>query len=266
MTAHHLRATALLLDAFDGGEVVSGPMGMYALELADHGFDVLPLHGKIPTCPHGVLDATRNRETIVGWWTQRPDGNVGVRVPAGLFVLDVDTRHQGDVMLARLEREHGRLPATLTTITGSDGLHVWFTHPGFKPSTSSIDVLGESGGIGWRTKTGAWRCGIEIKTHAGYLVAPPSIHPDTGRSYRWQDPAMPVSACPAWLLELLRRPVPVTAARSDRTSVAIGVTDGDGPADRFTASRSWHDVLVGWSLKSGDGDEDGSRWRHPSAS
>jgi hypothetical protein len=41
----------------------------------------------------------------------------------------------------------------------------------------------------------------------------------------------------------------------------------EGPADRFAASTGWREVLepAGWAVVSGDGDSDGSRWRHPGA-
>jgi hypothetical protein len=40
---------------------------------------------------------------------------------------------------------------------------------------------------------------------------------------------------------------------------------GDSIADWFTATHTWADVLAGWSRVGGDGESDGSRWRHPTA-
>jgi hypothetical protein len=46
------------------------------------------------------------------------------------------------------------------------------------------------------------------------------------------------------------------------------VRDEDSIADWYTNSHSWHDILpaAGWQLVDGDGDHDGSKWRHPNAS
>jgi hypothetical protein len=65
---------------------------------------------------------------------------------------------------------------------------------------------------------------------------------------------------PRWLAELVR-----PAAPAIRRHVARSPFDGDSIADWYTAAHSWHDVLDGWTVVAGNGDEDGSRWRHPSA-
>ena len=46
--------------------------------------------------------------------------------------------------------------------------------------------------------------GIDLKTTGCYVVAPPSIHPDTGRQYQWELGLGPdeveLAPVPAWLL------------------------------------------------------------------
>jgi hypothetical protein len=212
---------------------------------------VFPLRGKVPAIAKadggkGVLDATNDLDQIDAWWTAMPWANIGGRVPAGCVVVDIDPRHCRLVSLAVLIHRHGPLPKTRTCISGrgDGGGHFYYRHPGGKVSASR---LGD---------------GIDLKTHAGYCVLPTSIHPDSGRPYTWDDPAAPIVAMPLWLAELLRperrRVVARTAAR---------VYGGDSIADWYTATHTWGGVLArhGWHVVDGDGEHDGSTWRHPTA-
>lgn len=49
--------------------------------------------------------------------------------------------------------------------------------------------------------------GLDIKTEGGQVVAPPSIHPTTGRAYEWEvahhPDDVPLAEVPPWLLQLL---------------------------------------------------------------
>jgi hypothetical protein len=235
-----------------GGQILeSEDIGMYAVEYAHHGWQVFPLTGKIPAIPkhrggNGVLDATTDPTIIDRWWgTEYPGANIGLRLPTALFVLDIDPRHDGHLRLAELEATHGKLPVTRTVWSGrgDGGRHFYYRHPGGKLISRRLGH------------------GLDIKTSSGYVVAPPSIHPDSGQPYRWEhrDIARP----PHWLVELLREQVRV------RPVQPVGVWSrftGDSIADAYTASTTWNDVLpTGWTCVRGDGDSDGSGWRHPTA-
>lgn len=160
----------------------------HALGYAAAGLPVIPLSGKIPRTDHGKDDATTDPKTIRAWWTRWPHANIGVRPPEGLVVLDVDPRHGGHVELSNLEQRHGQLPQTLTCRTGSGGLHIWLAY--FGPARGKLAA------------------GIDIKRHTGYLVAPPSIHPDTGLRYEWFDTLIGTAPAPAWVRLLLNPPPP----------------------------------------------------------
>ncbi len=172
----------------------------HALEMVACGWQILPLKGKIPVTAHGCDDATTDPEQIRSWWRRWPAANIGARVPSALIVLDIDPRHEGDVGLARLEADHGALPATLTTISGrgDGGRHLYFLRPPGAVTSTRMPK------------------GIDVKM-AGYCVVPPSLHPDTGRPYQWLD-ADPVPL-PLWLRTILRpapaRPRPVTRSTGD---------------------------------------------------
>lgn len=245
-----LAALAGVLAAFPGSTVIDiadDDLGAHALAYATAGWEVFPLHGKVPLTNHGVLDATCDPGQVAGWWAARwPNANIGGRVPAGVVVVDVDPRSGGDVSWAALTAEHGDV-ATRTALSGrgDDGGHRYYRHPGGK----------------LRGTIGA---GLDVKTHAGYTVLPPSLHPATGKPYRWVEPAAPIAPPPAWLVRLLRRePSAPKAPTASRASYS-----GDSIADWYTATHTWGDVLTrhGWALVAGSGDDDGSRWRHPAAS
>ena len=219
------------------------PLGGHALAYARAGWEVLPLRGKVPaeSGGHGVLDASCDLRVVERWWRRYPNANIGARVPAGVLVLDIDPRHGGlDAESARLDELRG----TLTAWSGrrDGGRHHYFLHPG--------------GAIASRNLPAGW----DLKTPAGYTVLPSSLHPETGKPYRWDVPLMPIGTMPDWLVLMLR---PVIAGRP--VVRAIPRSDGDSIADRWTAEHSWHDVLTGWTCVTGDGDSDGSCWRHPTA-
>ncbi|MGW9629850.1 bifunctional DNA primase/polymerase [Agromyces sp. NPDC055520] len=137
-----------------------------ALELADAGWAVLPLDGKKPVTPHGHLDATTDFRAIRRWW-DTGNWNIGSPVPDNLLVLDVDPRNGG--RLEDLEQRAGvELPLTLevTSGRGDGGRHLYYLRPFRQPYRGNVPR------------------GIDVKIN-GYMVMPPSVHPDTGRPYRW---------------------------------------------------------------------------------
>jgi len=162
------------------------------LRYAARGWQVFPVQpkSKHPACTRGFYEATNNPATLQRWFA-RFDYNVGVRtgVPGGIFVFDVDG-DAGVASLCQLEFEHGKLPATLTSITGN-GQHYWFSFDAPLPSS-----------------TGRIGAGLDVKADGGYVVAPMSIHP-SGKTYRWVDDTIPPAPAPEWLVHLARKPKPI---------------------------------------------------------
>lgn len=142
-----------------------------ALAYAAHGWPVLPVDGKRPALKDWPTAATTDPALIHAWWVGRPRANVGVVTGprSGLAVLDVDPRSGGTDSLAVLEERVGVLPGTVQSLTGGGGLHMLYAHPGRKV-TSGAHRLGR---------------GLDVKANGGMIVAPPSVHPDTGRAYAW---------------------------------------------------------------------------------
>lgn len=143
-----------------------------ALDYAARGWLVLPLDGKRPLTANGFKDASGDPKQIERWWRQHPDANVGVAcADSDLFVIDVDS-DEGERTLAALVERHGTLPRTVGVNTGGGGRHLFFAAP------LDLDVPGRLGE------------GVDLKYH-GYVVAPPSVHPKTGKRYAWADSASP---------------------------------------------------------------------------
>ena len=165
----------------------------FALEYAALGWRMFPCarRSKAPfgrLVPRGCLDASRDPDRARQWWYAVSTLNVAIACGEGLAVLDVDPRNRGDEELALLERTHGKLPDTPRVLTGrgDGGVHLYFH--------STVDL-----------KNGALRgCkGLELKSAGGYVLAPPSVHPDTGQAYEWDLGALPsetpLAALPAWV-------------------------------------------------------------------
>jgi hypothetical protein len=251
------------------------PLAAAALAYAAAGYEVFPLRGKLPlgNCPgceprspryrphqaadcahelcHGLYAATSDPGRVAHWWARWPQANIGARIPPSLLVVDVDPRHGGGARLAELEREHGGLPPTRVSISGrgDGGRHYWFLHPGGALSAARLGA------------------GLDLKTHTGYVLLPPSRHPATGQPYQWADPAVDPAPLPAWLARLLTPPPAVSPTPASRRSRAPARIRGS-VAERFNAAVSWAQVLGphGWASPDPDPDADGARWRHPAAS
>ncbi|MGW3427531.1 bifunctional DNA primase/polymerase [Streptomyces melanosporofaciens] len=143
----------------------------------------------VPTC-HGFWAATTNAELIHRWWTEEPDANIGAPCKLnGWAVLDIDPRNSGYDSLCKLEQRVGVLPATVTQITGGDGLHMLYRSPGF-------DLPGEP------------FPGIDFK-HNGYILLAPSMH-GSGHRYRWTGDGLfyhPTAPWPEQLLPRKQKPI-----------------------------------------------------------
>lgn len=150
----------------------------WALYYASTGLSVFPLlpNDKKPVTKNGVKDATTDIRQISQWWDRKPDCNIGIAcgsISGGLVVIDLD-RHEdrgvdGYHALKEWEQLNGKLPDTATCITGSGGYHYYY-----------LDPLHE-----YSNTAGKQAAGIDTRGSGGYVVAPPSIHPN-GNRYEWE--------------------------------------------------------------------------------
>lgn len=165
-------------------------MAEAALMYARNGWPVFPCQGKRPITQDGFKGATIDQEAISRTWAGNPGANIGWPLRASWFALDVDPRHGGDKSLRDLERQHGPLPNTLRAITGSGGEHWIFRVP------DGVEIRQLAG----------FREGLDTRVGGrGYLLVAPSVHPETGKGYRWMTSIDPVDP-PAWLVEIVKAP------------------------------------------------------------
>jgi putative DNA primase/helicase len=176
-----------------------------ALSYAGRGWHVFPLRprGKMPATAHGCNDATTDRATIRAWWSRNPDANIGIACgPSGLVVVDLDKSKGGLDAWADLRKCLGFDDATVMCLTGGDGVHLYYAAPE---------------GVGIRNSAGRLGEGIDVRAEGGYVVAPPSVHPN-GTAYAWEVNAhpddRPIAPLPKSLLPLLSPTAP-TAVGGD---------------------------------------------------
>lgn len=149
-------------------------MKEWALWYASIGLAVFPLGGKQPVTENGCKAATTDKNKIEEWWSKHPYANIGIATGSasgGLVVIDLDEDEEKDKhgyeVLKEWQQEHGELPETWTSITGRGGYHLFY-------KDSAIN----------KNKVGLYD-GVDIRGEGGYIVAPPSIHPN-GRRYEWE--------------------------------------------------------------------------------
>lgn len=182
-----------------------------------------------------------------GWRTADPldvddakellDGgtNVGVRLRETDLVIDVDPRafDHGDDPVARLQADLGiDLNGWPKVETGSDGSHYYMTMPAGTLVQDTVEGYP----------------GIEFKAHGRQMVAPGSSHPATGKPYRWDPLAEPVSGAgeaPAILIDLIRRPdvvASVGAGDFDPEDVELMLTGLD--AANYRDQGKWLEMMM----------------------
>ena len=165
----------------------------FALDYAARGFAVFPCleTSKAPAIGRGFHSATTNPATIRRWFLNCSQYNLAIAtgIASGVWVLDVDDSN-GAQSLLELEDQFGAIPNTLTSVTAS-GCHFWFRLT--DPMPSSVGQVG---------------AGLDVRADGGYVLAPPSVHPD-GPVYRWTD-ARDIAVAPAWLVRrAMRKPAPL---------------------------------------------------------
>lgn len=148
----------------------------WALEYARMGLAVFPLRArnKTPATKNGCKDATTDQKQIAAWWDRWPDANIGIAtgsVSGGLVVIDLDRDEEkgrdGYEILQEWQRQHGQLPDTCQSITGRGGYHLLYRDTAEHRNAQALFE------------------GVDIRGEGGYIVAPPSIHPN-GHTYEWE--------------------------------------------------------------------------------
>lgn len=139
---------------------------------------VLPIPARqkkpVPAGYTGRDGAWPSYPDVYDWAEQFPDGNIALRLPAGVIGIDVDHYEgkDGGGTLDALQDAYGPLPETWRTGSRADGV-------------SGIRLYRVPEDLRWPGDLGN---GIEIiQTRHRYAVVWPSVHPNGG-TYRWTGP------------------------------------------------------------------------------
>jgi hypothetical protein len=177
----------------------------HVLEAAQHyaaqGLSVFPcvFGTKEPAVRRGFYAASANPEVIRRWFGGSLRYNLAIRtgLASSAWVLDIDDRHGGFASVDGLEQRYGRLPLTRRCRT-ANGVHLWWR--------ATLPVQCSESRVG---------PGLDAKGDGGYVMAPPSVHPD-GPIYTWANDE-PLAIAPGWLLKLTRKPPPPRFTLPPRT-------------------------------------------------
>ncbi|WP_165073284.1 bifunctional DNA primase/polymerase [Paludisphaera rhizosphaerae] len=163
----------------------------------------------------------------------------------GLLVIDLD----GAEAVERWATM-GKTPRTWISHSGGGGRHLWFRIARTGPALPKAFI--------WKGEGG--HSGIERLCDRSLIMAPPSIHPKTGRRYtwldRWNSPetgrgGIPMPAqCPQWVLSLAPAApeptaTPALVRPTSRAPMPNGVDELIARIDIPTLVRSWGVRTVG---------------------
>jgi hypothetical protein len=193
------------------------------------GWPVFPCKpgSKEPATTHGFKDSTLDPAKIRARF-ETGDYNIGLAVPPGLVVVDVDR----PASLESLKALDLDLPSTATQRTPRGGWHFVYALPP---------------GIELRQTAGEIATGVDTRAAGrGYIVAAPSKV--NGKPYRWEVPPLPenIAVAPAWLIEKTGSHPPGAGngggpqSRSDLVRVLAGVAEGQRDAMLFRYACKLH--------------------------
>jgi hypothetical protein len=142
-----------------------------ALSYYRTGFSVIPIapKGKRPLIEWERYQRERASESqIIEWWGKKyPEANIAIVTGgiSGLIVIDLDTPEAKDNLKERVpDFDFTTVPRSRT----GKGWQLFFQHPGatIPPRAGLIP-------------------GLDVRGDGGYVVVPPSIHPN-GKTYEWK--------------------------------------------------------------------------------
>ncbi|MGH2712510.1 MAG: bifunctional DNA primase/polymerase [Thermoleophilaceae bacterium] len=185
----------------------------HAYRYAELGWALVRCDGKKPKGEGWQHTQPEPPDLVAGKWSEwGRRWNVGVVCgPSGLAIVDVDR----DDSEAAVRELLGDLPRTPTVRTGRGRLQVYFRDPGGLEKVV--------------------RDGLELRVGGHQCVAPPSVHPDTGREYVWLPGLEP------WTVALAALPAAVVdffaeARGPNGRAAPIGEVIPIGAIDRTLAS------------------------------
>jgi hypothetical protein len=192
---------------------------------------IFPLHGikdGACTCPLGAECKDVGKHPMVRWRTydentKGPNGGYGIQTGSfnGIFVVDLDVKPPKDGkpgkdgIAAFVQLAAGRpIPDTLSVLTPSGGVHLYFRLPPDLYVPKSLSELGP---------------GIDIIGEGGYVVGPGSPHKNGGI---YQEAPEVLADAPEWLLALV---VKTPEPPQSKPQLLVSIKSGTAPPDSANA-------------------------------
>jgi len=202
------------------------PQSEFALLLAQAGFHVFPLAGKLPAIKDFPNKATADLTQVRAWFNGTPR-NIGISTShfatdEGLIVIDLDLKNgkRGDLSLMQLELDGFELPPTFAVSTPSGGTHYFYRTP--KALRQGVDLLGN---------------GLDVRSLGGYVVGPKSII--DGKEYVVTNKSS-IAPAPEWLVQRLGQ----ARATPSTDTKALPNIDPDKASQRAQAYLAAHAPLA----------------------
>jgi len=142
------------------------PFKRYATKYWKRGFSVIPVRNgsKEALVPWKGYQARRpTKQELKSWGKAFPDANIAIVTGSvsGVVVVDADSKDA-----IRFVKKLG-LPDDTPTVRTKRGAHFYFRYPDSGVPSRSFKKLG-----------------LDVKSDGGYVLAPPSVHPNGG-TYKW---------------------------------------------------------------------------------
>lgn len=214
---------------------ITNPLLFFANEYLERGWSVIPLAGKQPNIAWKEFQTRfATKEELESWFSNPKVTGIGIVTGkiSSLIVLDLD---EGSTYPTE------NLPKTGIVVTGGNGYHYYFEY----------DYILEL-----KNKAGFYK-NTDIRAEGGYVVAPPSIHPDTNLEYKWLSNDR-ISFLPYNLFTELTTPLKVKVKNSSKFNLFQGVSEGErnqaatsviGKLISVHNPNDWEDIV--WELAKG---------------
>jgi hypothetical protein len=213
-----------------------------ALDYAGKGLSVIPIQprDKKPLFPWLQYQTHRaSYEQIERWWHDHPKANIGIITGfiSDLLVIDIDNDEAYPALRNYFPTDRPYSEWIPCASTGK-GMHMYFKYPA-QPIGNRSGVLPS----------------VDIRGYGGYVIAPPSIHPN-GLEYKWvrDIPFIPLPTLPIAFVKLL-----VDTAPGKKNAKSYVVLETMVPSDS-TPNLNYRVRLLSsgnWSCQC-----DGFKWRH----
>ena len=141
--------------------------------------ELLPLDGKSP-----FKRDWQTREFTENDFTAHTNVGIKTGLPSNLLVLDVDNPET--FCTACRDSGHARRPTKTFAVRTGKGLHFYYARPDVEKCKSRAFK----------------REGFDVKADGGCIVAPGSIHPETGNPYL-VEASRDIAPAPTWLVDLV---------------------------------------------------------------